>query len=42
MKPDFTIVPDSGYLAPGMDITFDITFHPVEVALDIRYDVCIT
>jgi hydrocephalus-inducing protein len=37
--PDFRIVPSEGYLSPGMEVPFDITFHPVEISNDIRYDV---
>ncbi|ORZ34407.1 hypothetical protein BCR44DRAFT_1513959 [Catenaria anguillulae PL171] len=36
LKPDFTIVPSEGYLAPGMDAAFEITFQPVAVNPDIR------
>ncbi len=36
-KPDFTIVPVKGYIAPGMDLPFEISFHPTAVNPDIRY-----
>ena len=40
-KPDFTITPVKGYIAAGMEVTFDITFTPTAVNQDIRYDVSI-
>ena len=36
--PDFTIVPTEGYISPGMDLPLEITFHPVELNQDIRYE----
>ncbi|ELT89592.1 hypothetical protein CAPTEDRAFT_222082 [Capitella teleta] len=36
--PDFSITPAEGYLSPGMDVPFDVTFHPVDISNDIRYD----
>ncbi|XP_014668502.1 PREDICTED: LOW QUALITY PROTEIN: hydrocephalus-inducing protein homolog [Priapulus caudatus] len=33
---DFSIVPLTGYVSPGMDVTFTITFHPKAVSQDIR------
>jgi hydrocephalus-inducing protein len=36
--PDFSISPAKGYLSTGMQIPFDVTFHPVKVHNDIRYD----
>lgn len=36
--PDFSIVPSEGYISPGMDVPLEITFHPVDLNQDIRYD----
>ncbi|KAJ3408149.1 hypothetical protein HDU80_006663 [Chytriomyces hyalinus] len=36
--PDFSISTPEGYISPGMEIPLDITFHPVELNQDIRYD----
>ena len=38
-KPDFMISPVKGYIAAGMEVTFDITFTPTMVDQDVRYDV---
>ena len=38
-RPDFSISPEVGFITPGMDVTFEVTFHPKEIAQDIRYDV---
>lgn len=35
---DFSISPVEGYLAPGMEASFDVTFHPKDVNHDIRID----
>ncbi|KAK6174452.1 hypothetical protein SNE40_017727 [Patella caerulea] len=37
-KPDFTISPVEGYITPGMEVTFDVIFHPHEINQDIRYE----
>ncbi|CAL1541298.1 unnamed protein product [Lymnaea stagnalis] len=37
-KPDFSITPVEGYITPGMDVTFDVEFHPQNVSGDVRYD----
>ncbi|RKO94829.1 hypothetical protein BDK51DRAFT_29881 [Blyttiomyces helicus] len=37
-SPDFTISPPEGYISPGMDIPLEITFHPMELNPDIRYE----
>ncbi|XP_046359897.2 hydrocephalus-inducing protein homolog isoform X3 [Haliotis rufescens] len=37
-EPDFSITPAEGYITSGMEVTFDVTFHPQEVNQDIRYD----
>ncbi|KAI8854494.1 hypothetical protein BC829DRAFT_429292 [Chytridium lagenaria] len=37
-QPDFSISPTEGYISPGMDISLEITFHPVEINQDIRYE----
>ncbi|XP_070194710.1 hydrocephalus-inducing protein homolog isoform X4 [Littorina saxatilis] len=36
--PDFSISPVEGYITPGMEVTFDVNFHPQNVSQDIRYD----
>jgi hydrocephalus-inducing protein len=36
MKPEFSIQPVLGYISPGMDVNFDITFTTTELALDVR------
>lgn len=38
--PDFSISPAAGYLSPGMDVTFEVLFHPQDINSDIRYEVC--
>lgn len=38
-KPMFHIKPDKGYISPGMEMPFDITFTPNDVSQDIRSDV---
>lgn len=37
--PDFSISPTKGYISPGMEVPFQITFHPTAVHNDIRYEV---
>ncbi|KAK3085440.1 hypothetical protein FSP39_003318 [Pinctada imbricata] len=37
-RPDFSINPVEGYITPGMDVTFEVTFEPKKVQNDIRYD----
>ena len=41
-KPDFVISPVKGYIAAGMEVTFEVTFTPTNVHQDIRYDVSCT
>ncbi|KAJ3206444.1 hypothetical protein HDU82_004517 [Entophlyctis luteolus] len=36
--PDFSISSPEGYISPGMEIPIDITFHPVDINQDIRYE----
>lgn len=38
-RPDFSITPVDGYISPGMEVPFEIAFHPGEVNNDIRYEV---
>ena len=38
-EPDFTIQPTEGYISPGMEVPFEVTFHPHEISQDIRYQV---
>lgn len=37
-QPDFSITPTEGYISPGMEIPIEITFHPIEINPDIRYE----
>ena len=37
--PDFSISPVEGYISPGMEVPFDVTFHPKSLHQDIRYEV---
>uniref|UniRef100_A0A8C3T1C3 HYDIN axonemal central pair apparatus protein n=1 Tax=Chelydra serpentina TaxID=8475 RepID=A0A8C3T1C3_CHESE len=37
-EPDFSISPVAGYISPGMEVPFDVTFHPCELNPDIHYD----
>lgn len=37
--PDFSISPVTGYLSPGMEVTFEVLFHPLDINPDIRYEV---
>ncbi|XP_055892829.1 hydrocephalus-inducing protein homolog isoform X5 [Biomphalaria glabrata] len=37
-KPDFSISPVEGYITPGMEVVFDVEFHPQSVSGDVRYD----
>ena len=36
MLPEFAIFPSLGYISPGMEVHFDITFSPTELAPDLR------
>ncbi|CAH1779299.1 unnamed protein product [Owenia fusiformis] len=35
-KPDFSIMPVEGYISPGMEVPFEVMFHPQIVSQDIR------
>ncbi|NXL83544.1 HYDIN protein, partial [Alectura lathami] len=37
-KPDFSISPARGYISPGMDVPFVVTFHPSKLSLAIQYE----
>eukprot|EP00079_Xenopus_tropicalis_P024447 XP_012817094.1 PREDICTED: hydrocephalus-inducing protein homolog isoform X1 [Xenopus tropicalis] len=37
-QPDFSISPASGYITAGTDVTFEVVFHPREIAADIHYE----
>ncbi|XP_071173399.1 hydrocephalus-inducing protein homolog isoform X10 [Mytilus edulis] len=37
-RPDFNIYPVEGYITPGMEVTFEVTFEPKQEKKDIRYD----
>lgn len=36
MRPDFSVHPAHGYISPGMEVTFNFTFAPVDINPDIR------
>ncbi|XP_062403912.1 hydrocephalus-inducing protein homolog [Sardina pilchardus] len=36
--PDFSISPVKGYLCPGMEVSFKVTFAPTELCQDLRYE----
>ncbi|XP_071613168.1 hydrocephalus-inducing protein homolog [Heliangelus exortis] len=37
-KPDFSISPTKGYISPGMDVPFLVTFHPSKLSQTIQYE----
>ncbi|XP_059682609.1 hydrocephalus-inducing protein homolog [Gavia stellata] len=37
-KPDFSISPAKGYISPGMDVPFVVTFHPCKLSHAIQYE----
>ncbi|XP_042653703.1 LOW QUALITY PROTEIN: hydrocephalus-inducing protein homolog [Tyto alba] len=37
-KPDFSISPTKGYISPGMDVPFVVTFRPTELSHAIQYE----
>ncbi|XP_064315287.1 hydrocephalus-inducing protein homolog [Phalacrocorax carbo] len=37
-KPDFSISPTKGYISPGMDVPFIVTFHPSKPSHAIHYE----
>ncbi|NXK09844.1 HYDIN protein, partial [Herpetotheres cachinnans] len=37
-KPDFSIRPTKGYISPGMDVPFVVTFHPSRLSHAIQYE----
>ncbi|XP_071670318.1 hydrocephalus-inducing protein homolog isoform X2 [Patagioenas fasciata] len=37
-KPDFSICPTKGYIFPGMDVPFVVTFHPSTLSRTIQYE----
>ncbi|XP_010189967.1 PREDICTED: hydrocephalus-inducing protein homolog, partial [Mesitornis unicolor] len=37
-KPDFSISPAKGYISPGMDVPFTVTFHPSKLSHAIQYE----
>ncbi|KAG7468631.1 hypothetical protein MATL_G00145140 [Megalops atlanticus] len=36
--PHFSISPTEGYICPGMEVPFEVTFAPVELSQDLRCD----
>ncbi|NWS72026.1 HYDIN protein, partial [Crotophaga sulcirostris] len=37
-RPDFSISPIKGYVSPGMDVPFVVTFHPSKLSPAIQYE----
>ncbi|XP_008942476.1 PREDICTED: hydrocephalus-inducing protein-like, partial [Merops nubicus] len=37
-KPDFSISPTKGYICPGMEVPFVVTFHPSKLSHAIQYE----
>ncbi|XP_010138614.1 PREDICTED: hydrocephalus-inducing protein-like, partial [Buceros rhinoceros silvestris] len=37
-KPDFSISPTKGYISPGMDVPFIVTFRPSKLSRAIQYE----
>ncbi|XP_078527074.1 hydrocephalus-inducing protein homolog isoform X2 [Lissotriton helveticus] len=37
-QPDCLINPTQGYITPGMEVAFDVTFEPKQLSHDIRYE----
>ncbi|KAM9289560.1 hydrocephalus-inducing protein homolog [Morus bassanus] len=37
-KPDFSISPTEGYISPGMDVPFTVTFRPSKLSHAIQYE----
>uniref|UniRef100_A0A4X2JPP9 HYDIN axonemal central pair apparatus protein n=1 Tax=Vombatus ursinus TaxID=29139 RepID=A0A4X2JPP9_VOMUR len=35
--PNFSITPDKGYITPGMEVAFEVTYHPTELGKDSFY-----
>ncbi|XP_036605974.1 hydrocephalus-inducing protein homolog [Trichosurus vulpecula] len=36
-SPNFSITPDKGYITPGMEVAFEVTYHPTELGKDSIY-----
>ncbi|XP_030060864.1 hydrocephalus-inducing protein homolog [Microcaecilia unicolor] len=37
-QPDFSISPTEGYITPGMEVAFQVTFHPYSLKQNILYE----
>ncbi|XP_044515296.1 hydrocephalus-inducing protein homolog [Gracilinanus agilis] len=35
--PNFSIQPEKGYITPGMEVAFEVTYHPTEIGKDSLY-----
>ncbi|XP_074055255.1 hydrocephalus-inducing protein homolog isoform X3 [Macrotis lagotis] len=35
--PNFSITPDKGYITPGMEVAFEVTYHPTELGKESIY-----
>ncbi|XP_003791425.1 hydrocephalus-inducing protein homolog isoform X2 [Otolemur garnettii] len=36
-EPHFSISPEEGYITPGMEVSFEVTYHPTEVGKESLY-----
>lgn len=36
--PELSISPSKGYICPGMEVPFEVTFSPEELSNDLRYE----
>lgn len=39
LAADFSLSPAEGYISAGMDVPFDVVYHPREVSNDLRSEV---
>lgn len=37
MEPHFSITPEEGYITSGMEVSFEVTYHPTEVGKESLY-----
>jgi len=37
---DFSLLPTEGYISAGMDVPFEVAYHPKSVSNDLRSEVC--
>jgi len=41
LAADFSLSPVEGYISAGMDVPFDVVYHPRDVSNDLRSDVSV-